>query len=588
VSHQPRCILCALIATFFAAVVAMSATRVGAEEFADHKFNRQELSDVYYSEGIGAGDLNGDGQEDIIYGPYWFAGPDFKTKHELYPPKPQNRDRYADHFFAWVYDFNGDGRNDILTAGFPGTPGFVYENPGPDGYDKHWKKHTVVDSVANESPQFVNIVGDEKPELVCSNHGFFGYVTWDPAKPFEPWKFTAVSEKIAPDPFGHGLGIGDVNGDGRQDIIVQNGWFEQPKSLEGSPRWKLHAAKFAPAGGAEMYVYDVDGDGDNDVITSLAAHEFGLAWYEQVKDGDEIAFKQHLIMGKEPSENRYGLIFSELHSVNLADIDGDGLKDIVTGKTYRSHHNRSPMWDAGPVVYWFRLQRTPDGVDWVPYKADDVSGIGRQLVVHDINKDGLPDLASGGMTGAHVLIHKKDKISKEKFEELKPKANGPIPKPQARGREPRFPEKGNQVAGALEGETFKVAKASAGKPGTQKMNGFSGDRWSGDNQLFWTGARPGDRIDLELPVEKEGNYDVIANLTMAPNYAKVQLSLDDEPIGDAIDLYEGDVVTTGELTLSTRNLTAGPHKLSIEIKGANPAARKDFMVGLDYLRLDGK
>ena len=187
-------------------MVAASAQRVGAEEYADHKFDRQELSDVYYSEGIGAGDLNGDGQVDMIYGPYWFAGPDFKTKHEIYPPKPQNRDRYADHFFAWVYDFNGDGRNDILTAGFPGTPGFVYENPGPDGYDKHWKKHTVVDSVANESPQFVNIVGDEKPELVCSNHGFFGYATWDPAKPFEPWKFTAVSEKIAPDPFGHGLG----------------------------------------------------------------------------------------------------------------------------------------------------------------------------------------------------------------------------------------------------------------------------------------------------------------------------------------------------------------------------------------------
>ena len=112
------------------------------------------------------------------------------------------------------------------------------------------------------------------------------------------------------------------------------------------------------------------------------------------------------------------------------------------------------------------------------------------------------------------------------------------------------------------------------------MNGFTGDRWSGDNQLFWTGAKPGDRLDLELPVEKEGEYDVIANLTMAPNYAQVQLSLDDEPIGEPIDLYEGDVVTTGELTLATRKLTAGPHKLSIEIKGANPAARKGYLVGV--------
>jgi len=588
VGTQPRCILCALIATFFAALVAASATQVGAEEYADHKFDRQQLSNVYYSEGIGAGDLNGDGQTDMIYGPYWFAGPDFKQKHEIYAPKLQNRDKYADHFFAWVYDFNGDGRNDILTAGFPGTPGFVYENPGPDGLDKHWKKHTVVDSVSNESPQFVNIVGDAKPELVCSNHGFFGYATWDPDKPFEPWKFTAVSEKIAPVPFGHGLGIGDVNGDGRQDIIIQNGWFEQPASLEGGPRWKLHNVRFAPAGGAEMYAYDVDGDGDNDVITSLAAHEFGLAWFEQVKEGDEITFKQHLIMGSEPEQNRYGLVFSEPHSVNLVDIDGDGLKDIVTGKTYRSHHNRSPMWDTGAVVYWFRLQRTPDGVDWVPYKADGEAGIGRQLLVDDINKDGIPDMASGGMKGAHVLLHRKEAVSKEKFEELKPKSTGPISKPQSRGREPRFPENGNQISGAIEAEGLKVSKTTGGKPGAQKMSNFTADRWSGNNQAIWTGGKPGDRMELELPVEKAGKYDVIVNLTMAPNYAKVQMQLDDEPIGEPIDLYEADVVTTGELTLATRQLTAGAHKLGIEIKGANPAARKDYMVGADYIRLAPK
>ncbi len=89
-----------------------------------------------------------------------------------------------------------------------------------------------------------------------------------------------------------------------------------------------------------MYAYDVDGDGDNDVITSLAAHDFGLAWYEQKKVDDERTFVRHDIMGKRPQDNRYGLVFSELHSVNLADIDGDGLKDIVTGKTYYSHHSR--------------------------------------------------------------------------------------------------------------------------------------------------------------------------------------------------------------------------------------------------------
>src|SRR6185436_10750845 len=154
-------------------------------------------------------------------------------------------------------------------------------------------------------------------------------------------------------------------------------------SLEGDPAWTFYPASFAKFGGAEMYAYDVDGDGDNDIITSLQAHEFGLAWYEQVQDGDKRAFKQHLIMGSKTTENAYGILFSELHSVNLADIDGDGLQDIVTGKTYWSHHMQSPMWDAGAVVYWFRLVRKGKEVDWVPYQADDNSGIGRQLIVTD-------------------------------------------------------------------------------------------------------------------------------------------------------------------------------------------------------------
>src|SRR6202000_3550377 len=116
------------------------------------------------------------------------------------------------------------------------------------------------------------------------------------------------------------------------------------------------------------------------IITSLAAHDFGLAWFEQKPGTDGPVFEEHLIMGSRPEENRHGLVFSELHSVALVDIDGDGLKDIVTGKTYYSHHKQSPMWDAGAVVYWFRLVRGREGVDWVPFKADGESGIGRQLV----------------------------------------------------------------------------------------------------------------------------------------------------------------------------------------------------------------
>jgi hypothetical protein len=127
-------------------------------------------------------------------------------------------------------------------------------------------------------------------------------------------------------------------------------------------------------------------------------------------------------MGEKASENRYGVLFSEPHSVNLADLDGDGLKDIVTGKTYWSHHKKSPLWDAGAVVYWFRLVRGEDGIDWVPYQADDDSGIGRQVILHDVNRDGLPDIAAGGMKGAHLLLHQRMSVGPERWKAAQPRA----------------------------------------------------------------------------------------------------------------------------------------------------------------------
>ena len=471
-------------------------------EYELDQFKRQNLTSTYYSEGTGVGDINNDGHQDVVYGPYWFEGPTFRKQHEIYKPVPQPTERYADHFFCWTHDFDQDGWQDILVVGFPGTPAYVYRNPGAERHNEHWPRHQVFDWVSNESPQWTNLVGDDRPELICTRDGFLGYVSPNWETPFDTWTFHRISGQVAAKRFGHGLGVGDVNNDSRADILAQNGWYQQPATLGGP--WKFHPHTFAAAGGADMFAYDVDGDGDSDVITSLDAHNYGLAWFEQVEEAGERTFRKHLIMGNKAADSPYGLVFTELHSVALTDIDGDGLKDICTGKTYYSHHRQSPMWDAGAVVYWFKLVRTQDGVDWRPYKADGEAGIGRQLVVADVNGDALPDFISGGMKGCHVLLHEKKSVNKQTWLDAQPRPFKPI-------------QAGLEPAAAAEQMTvpagFQVQLA-AGEPMVHQPIAFTTDHkgrlWVAEAYTYPVRAPDGqgkDKIVILEDTDQDGTLD---------------------------------------------------------------------------------
>ena len=570
----------------FVFLITIPAVDAQAEERTLLQFETKQLSDTYFSEGASAGDIDGDDIDDIVCGPYWYKGPEYSTKYEIYPPVPQNRERYADNFFSWVYDFDKDNDQDVFTVGFPGTPAYVYENPGNATEASHWKKHQVLDWVSNESPQFTNLIGDDTPEVVCTRDGFFGFAVIDPESPLGPWEFYPISEKIAPERFGHGLGVGDVNGDGRNDLLFSGGWFQQPSDDPTSGRWQLHKVSFSLAyGGADMFAYDVDGDGLNDVITSHAAHDFGLGWYRQSREGGEVSFQHQPIMGDRPSQNRYGVVFSEPHSVALEDIDGDGLKDIITGKTYYSHHRQSPMWDAGPVVYWFKLVRNPSGVDWIPYLAGSTSGIGRQLSVKDINQDGHLDFIVGGMLGTHVLTQSRQQVTEAEWLAAQPTPFVAAEKRQDRGQPAELNEAGT-LPESQEGELLAIKDVTGGKTAVQAMNGFKTAKWSGDKQLFWTGGKPSDKLVLAIDVPASGKYQLAAVFTTASDYATINIYLNGSLILEGVDLYDyPQVETTGLINLVQKNLEAGQHELTFEITGANPSAKKAYMVGLDCVQL---
>ncbi|MBI4606551.1 MAG: VCBS repeat-containing protein, partial [Planctomycetes bacterium] len=408
------------IAAVLCAPIACAPAQA-AEKQVIHSFERLQLSDAFTCEGATFGDVSGDRVNDIVAGPWWYQGPDFKARHEIYPPKTYDPKGYSDNFFPFLHDFNGDGALDLFLIGFPGKDASWFENP--KGKEGHWRRHLVFETVDNESPTFTDLTGDGRPDLVCPTGDRYGYAVFDPADPAKPWTFVPVGEKRDVQRFTHGMGVGDVNGDGRLDILEKAGWYEQPASLAGNTLWPYHPHRFAPGvGGAQMYAYDLNGDGLNDVITSLNAHGFGLVWHEQLRDGGKISFREHLVMGKEPAENRYGVAFAQLHGIDLVDMDGDGLKDIVTGKRVWAHWGE-PSAEPPGLSYWFKLARKEKGeVDLVPHRIDDGSGVGVQVVAGDVDGDRLPDVVVGNKLGAFFLRHRVREVSAAEWRRAQPRA----------------------------------------------------------------------------------------------------------------------------------------------------------------------
>ncbi len=390
-------------AVVFAASVLILSTASAQEgnQKETWHWKSQRLSPLFYSEGGNAADLDGDGHMDIIAGPVLFWGPEFKESIPLYDATPFSINGYSKSFFSFDYDVDRDGLLDVVSIGFPGQAAHWYKNPGKQEARRgNWKQFLILDSVDNESPMFTDVDGDGIPDMVCCHQGNFGYATI-PSDPTQPWMFKAVGKDGKYQRFTHGLGVGDVNDDGRNDILSKDGWWEQPAAPTDSP-WEFHPFSFSGPGGAQMYAIDFDGDGKTEVVTSLAAHGYGLVVYKK-KNGSPSDWERIRIMTDKVETSPTGLAISQLHAIDIADMDGDGKPDIITGKRFWAHNGNDRGENEPPLLVWFKPMNSPSGLRFIPNIVDDNSGVGTQIVAKDINGDGRLDLISVSKRGVHVL-----------------------------------------------------------------------------------------------------------------------------------------------------------------------------------------
>ncbi|HEX6813074.1 MAG TPA: VCBS repeat-containing protein [Planctomycetota bacterium] len=381
---------------FLSATLVLVAS-AGAQPPPPYLWSTTQLDPAFRSEGVAVADVNADGHIDVLAGEIWYQGPGWK-RHEIAPPGSYDPlTGYSNCFTAAAADVDGDGWIDMLSVGFPGLPAAWFRNPGLDA--GHWPKHWLAASACNESPLFVDVDGDNRLDLLIGIESR-RRVAWlnGAANPLRAWTIHHVGMPGQPGfhRFYHGLGYGDVNGDGRADVLTVDGWYEAPVVRTTSP-WPFRPANLRGTGptgqemSAHLCVADFDGDGDQDVATS-SPHSYGVWWWEQSNTVPG-TFLEHLIDAS----------FSQSHSLVLADLNGDNLPDLITGKRWYAH---GPFGDPGSqqpaVLVWFELHRTGTQASFVRHVIHSDSGVGTQFTVADMDYDGRLDVVTSNKKGVYI------------------------------------------------------------------------------------------------------------------------------------------------------------------------------------------
>ena len=349
-------------------------------------FKKHVLDPSFVSEGVAVGDVNKDGKTDVLAGTFWYEAPSW-NKHRIHADTLNPVKGYSTSFINFALDVNNDGWIDLISFDQPGASCAWYENP--KNQQRIWQRHIILATAGIESPAFVDVDRDGKKDIIC-NDITLKQVIWlrSPADKSDTlWQRFIISDKpgLATHQYTHGLGWGDLNKDGRNDVIIKTGWWESPADVKQTG-WKFHEASLGDDC-ANMFVVDADQDGDHDVVSS-SAHKYGVWWHEQTVSG----WVTHEV----------SKLFSQSHALAFADIEGDGHADLISGKRYLAHLQGDPGTDDPSVLYWFRFIPGKDP-HWIPYQIDDNSGVGNNFQAEDINGDKLVDIIVSNKKGVFVF-----------------------------------------------------------------------------------------------------------------------------------------------------------------------------------------
>ncbi|SEW51657.1 FG-GAP repeat domain-containing protein [Chitinophaga arvensicola] len=368
---------------YFLPLWLLTATIAAAQTAPAHgplKFEKKQVAAESY-ESVAVIDVNNDKIPDLVSGAFWYEGPAYFKRHYIGPVKQFAE--YWDDFSTIPFDVNGDGRMDYITGGWFGKTLVWKENPGKES---EWKEHVIATPGNIETTRAWDLDGDGIPEIIPNTPN-------DPLTIYHHANGAFTAHQLLDRKSGHGLGCGDINGDGRTDLVVPEGWLEAPASPY-SAAWIFHPEFNLGTASVPVIVADVNKDGLADLIAGQG-HDYGLDWYEQKKDAktNKRSWIKHVI---DPYNSQY-------HTMEWVDIDGDGDPELMTGKRYRAHNEHDPGSDDPCGIYYFKWNGTSFSKQVISYGS---KGAGLYFQVYDLTGSGRKDVIVAGKDGLFIFYNK--------------------------------------------------------------------------------------------------------------------------------------------------------------------------------------